>query len=152
MLKICNKYGTVPVVEIKDSKMSDEAVRKLIDDLYSSKLLDVSWVISFHDGPLKQAITTAKQRYGVTLQTMRLITKDEDQSILSQVKKARKKGYTGVNLSQSYATEKAVDWAQDKGMRVGIWTYSKKKLSDLYEMIVENDPDFMTINGKLFDD
>ena len=152
VLKICKKYDSVPVVEIKDSEMSDEAVRKMIDDLYVNKQLDIAWVISFHDTPLMNAVKVAEERYGIRLNTLKLITKNSKKSILSQVKKAKKKGYTGVDISHTYATKKSLDWAQDHNMKLGLWTYSKKKWSDMYGMIVENQPDFMTVNGKLFDD
>ena len=152
-LKICQRHGMVPVIEFKDSSMSDEAIKRALDMVEARGLLDKAVYISFYDGILQRVKWQAEARLGHEAETYYLIN-DGGSDGATQVSRAKADGFTGVSLSKSIIDSSLYNQAKANGLKVGTWTYKDKASDDdkLYRHMIGNgwDLEFVTVDYRLF--
>lgn len=156
-LDICKHYGMIPVIEFKDSKMSSEAVRKAVEIVDSKDMLDIAYMISFHENILQQAKQMAE---------LKLKEKEKEKGPITyhlfssngskEVKIARDRGFTGISVRKDVLTDSIYNEAKSYGLGVGTWTYKKDAGSDDYlgKQLLSGkyDLDFATADYKTFTD
>lgn len=152
-LDICTVNGRnmVPIIEIKDYDMKDEAIYKTLKEVNDRGALDKAYFISFDSSVLDRTKYIADRYFKKSdLITYYLINENG----ASKIDLARRNGYTGVSLSKSVITGDLYSRASSYGLGVGTWTYKDSASDDdkLYKHMIGNrwKLEFVTIDYKLF--
>lgn len=149
-LDTCNDYNMIPVVEIKDSGMSDAAVNKVVYMLEDRGLLDKAYLISFHDSVLQRTRDRADDRLGNGREaiTYYLATTEEEWKLDTAISR----GYTGISVNKTIFTDSLYNKAINNGLGIGTWTYKSNATDDtrMYEQVKGHRLDFATVDYKVY--
>ena len=149
-LDICAQYKMVPIIEIKDSDMSEAGIEKTVTMVNEAGLLESAQFISFDSEVLAKFREHIVDNYGVEPYTGYLISSD----VNDKIDLAIEKGFTGVNISYTLLTQSVNNRCKSAGLKVCTWTYKDTRASDemLYKHVVSGDYDVYsaTIDGKYF--
>ena len=149
-LTICNDWDMVPIVEFKDSVMSDEAVKKTIYMIEKSGRLGDAYLICFYDAVLWNAKKATDDRLGVSDAsiTYYLATDGEEW----KVDRASERHYTGISVRKSLFSGELYRKARGYGLGIGTWTYKGSAADDnyMYNQVINYDIDFATVDYKVY--
>ena len=149
-LKTCADYGMVPVVEIKDSGMSDAAVNKVVYLIEKHGLLAKTYLISFHDSVLHRTRVRADARLGNSREsiTYYLASTGEEWKLDTAISR----GYTGISVNKTIFTNALYNKAVNNGLGIGTWTYKSNATDDarMYEQVKGHRLDFATVDYKVY--
>lgn len=149
-LAICKQYGMIPIIEIKDYDMSYAGIAKFVSMVNDEGLLETAQFISFGDSVLKRTKEYIETEYGIEPYTGYLI----GSNAAANVRLAKDRGYTGVNISYALLTQDINRTCKNYGLKICTWTYRDNLASDemLYRHIVSGAYDVYsaTIDGKYY--
>lgn len=152
-LRICKKYDMVPVVEIKDLNMSDEALHKVVDMLYHNGLLKKANIISFDLEKVTRARDYAVSQYNITPDTFYIID-SKNGSVSWQTERASSAGLTGVSLKRTEINDDIFKYCTEKGLKINLWPYRSSNATtyeNMYNDIQHYTPDSVTTDNVMFD-
>lgn len=151
-LNICAQYKMVPIIEIKDFDMSDEAIAKFVDMVNEKGLLESSQFISFDAGVLKRTQDYIINSYDITPYTGYLIGGGDVSSAVTQAKNL---GFTGINIAYPLLTPLVNEQCRQYGLKICTWTFIGNSASYefLYKQIINRVYDVVstTTDVKFFD-
>ncbi len=162
-LSICNSYNMVSVVELKDKYMSDAAVKKTVDMIYSLRgrtgLQSVRF-ISFYANDLKRVKEYSKEKYNITpFTTIYTTTKAQ---VASVIQTAITNGFSGVTFRKDIITAAYAKTCYNSNLVVGVYTMEDVSSDDkrLYKFLVSGDYsvngvniiESLTTNAKFFEE
>lgn len=150
-LDICSQYNMTPIIEFKDSNMSEEAVLKAIEKIDSHGLLEEAYLISFYENVLTEANTQAAIKLDGRNPITYYLFKS---SWSSKVNTAHSRGYTGVSVRKDLLTDSLYSKAKGYGMGVGTWTYKDTAADDdlMFKAVLSGKYalDFVTVDYRIF--
>ncbi len=156
-LDICQNYGMVPVIELKDKKMSNACLRRVIDMVYQMDggvTLDNCRLISFHAKVLARALRYCRGTYGVEPTSAYLISYSNRGKGLKAFKRARHKGFTGVSVNKDILKKKYYTYCKRHDLLLSTWVYreTKKDENVLGRHLEQYQPATLTVDGPMFED
>ena len=151
-LDICKRYGMIPVVEFKDSQMSDAAIQKAVDMMFERGMLQDAYLISFHSDLLKRVDICATEKLnGISPYTAYLIG-DGDKVSDTSIQLAKEMSFDCISISYGLLTENFYSECIKSGLNVGTWTYRDTIYGDeaLYQHVLSGKYklDFATVDYK----
>lgn len=132
-LDICIKYGMIPFVDIKNSDVSNMALKKMVDKIYNAdgtgELLKKTRLISNYSGRLAYARDYAAEKLGGTPPyTAYLIGKD----VSKKIKLSHDKGFDMIGIRKDLLSESVRTQCASYGLGIGTWTYKGEARDDNY--------------------
>lgn len=156
-LSICRQYDMVPIVELKDPDMSDDAIKKVADDLirvHGFRHASDFYLISFHAKVLAQAKTYIEEHYRFTPLTQYLVGGVKAPNDLTAFELAKDAGFSGITIHRSLMTDVYDQYCRKNGMLLGTWGYSSAVGTSaiLYQHLMEHHYRFdtVTIDSRLY--
>lgn len=72
---------------------------------------------------------------------------------MSAIEEAESCRFSGISIKKELMLEEYYDYCKEKGMSLGLWTYTTSVKSEdmLYRDLMQYDPDIVTVNGLVFD-
>lgn len=151
-LNICAQYNMVPIIEIKDFNMSDEAISKFVDMVNEQGMLEEAHFISFDSDILERTQEYIINTYGVQPYTGYLIGGGD---VKAAVLRAFNLHFTGVNIEQSLISSEINKLCTNYGLKICTWTYADNYTSyeNMYKHIVtgQYNVTYATTDVKFFD-
>lgn len=156
-LDICKQYGMVPIIELKDKRMSNACLYRVLDMVYrmdGGATLKKARLISFHAKVLAKALRYCRNAYGINPTSAYLISYSNRGLGLTAFKRARRNGFTGVSVNKDILKDKYYIFCKRHNLLVNTWVYRKTEDDEriLEEHIKKYKPATLTVDGLVFDD
>lgn len=133
-LQVCKEYGMIPIIEIKNIKIS--SVNNFLDVLNKYQVLDSCMLISF-DKTILEAIRIANKKIEIAYLTSTLTT-----DVITYCANNR----FHVNSLHTVITKDLIQKIHSNGILIGAWTVDDKTI---IKTLIDNGIDFITTNGYL---
>ncbi len=154
VLDIMKDSELVPVIELKDTGMSEQAMKKFINILDAYDMAESCMIVSFRDALLSRLRDQAEK----TDRVMNLyyttaygeFEKEDLKNIQEAAVRAVRHRYNGINPHHSLMDRDLFRYVKDMGLEIATWTIDNSE--EAKKILKEYKIDYLVSNRKLFTD
>lgn len=130
---ICSEFEMIPVVEIKDVHMSDEAIRRAADILAQKKLLKNAMILCFDLKKLNTFRYYCREKYNADPDIYLLVHKYSP--VMPIARKASRNDFTGISIYAPHMSGRIYEFCKARDLRLNFWNV--KDDGDILDMITK---------------
>ena len=130
---ICSEFRMAPVVEIKDTRMSDEAIRRAADILERKSLLGNAMILCFDPNKLNTLRYYCREKYNADPDIYLLAHKYFP--VMPVAMKASRNDFSGLSIHAAHMTGRVYRFCRARGLRLNFWNV--KDDADILDMITK---------------